>query len=180
MLTDYAGIASRTTAVITQQNWVFKLFAIAIATLAPLAPYVHFLVLLLILDMVTSIYYQFRQNVEKVRKSKIPIPVSFPRSLFIFFQTIESGKLRKTVEKLVAYVLGIIVCYLFDTIVLQIVPALNSPLSYFSVANVAVVMICSVEVTSILANLSKITNNPVYNRIIRLFNQKIDDKLDQL
>jgi len=39
------------------------------------------------------------------------------------------------------------------------------------------VLICSVELTSILANLGKITNNPIYARIIKIFNKKINEQI---
>ena len=179
MLNSLIAIGERTAGQIVNQHWVVKGIVLVIATLAPIAPYVHFLVLLLIVDAATSIYYQYKQNKKKVYKCRT-VKRTTGNSLKILFETVESGRLRKTFEKLIAYVVGIIVCFYFDIIVLQIAPLEGVSLQYFSISNIAVVLICSVELTSILATLSKITNNPVYDRIIKIFNKKIDDKINDL
>jgi hypothetical protein len=173
----YSTIAIRTVDIISEHNWFVKVFLLLMAALAPLTDYIHFLILLLIMDAATSIYYQFKQNVAIVLKNKTKKTLGIGERFTILAGTIESRKLRRTVEKLFAYILGIIVCFFFDKIVFQITPLDGEQLSYFSITNVSVVLICSVELTSILANLGKITNNPIYARIIKIFNKKINEQI---
>lgn len=174
-------IAQKTANTIMFFPWLTKCFFLLLAVLAPIAPYVHFLIFLLVADAITAIYYQFKINKIKIARSKCKsVKASNVPDYKILFLTVESRRLRTTFEKLVAYILGIIVCYFFDTIILQITPLQGQTLQYFSVANISVVLICSVELTSILANLSKITRNPIYNTIARIFTKKISDKIDQL
>ena len=176
----YTTIAIRTIGTIQDQSWSVKLFALIVAAFAPIADYIYFLILLLVVDAVTAIYFQYRTNVTIAQSKTISKKIGLINSFSVLFCTIESGKLRRTVEKLFAYILGIIICFLFDKIVFQITPLEGMPLSYFSITNVSVVLICSVELTSILSNLGKITNNPIYSRIIKILNSKIDSKIDNV
>lgn len=175
MFSTISQVTAKSFAVINAQPWAIKLITLCLATLAPLKIYVFFLVFLLVIDAITSIYYQFRKNVN-IEQMK----VSFMKKLKILFTTIESGKLRRTFEKMVAYTLGMIVCFLFDKIALQITPLEGNPLSFLSLANIATVMVCGVEVFSILENISKITDNPVWLKIASIFKKKIDDKIDAI
>ena len=179
MMTTYLTITTKTVNVIHNQPWLFKIMALLLATLAPLAAYVHFLIFLLVCDAVTSIYYQYKVNLQAVKESNIN-RYTFQVKLFTLFQTIESSRLRKTVEKLISYTLAFIIAFFFDKYALQITSLEGGLLNSFSLANVTVVLVCSVEVTSIFANLSKITNNPIYNTILSIFNKKINDKIEQL
>lgn len=177
MLNSLNVITNKTILMISNQNWIIKLAVAGLAMLAPLKIYIHFLILLLVIDAITSIYYQYRQNIIKLHADKKVNHVSFFRIKTLFL-TIESSRLRTTFEKLIAYITGIIVCFFFDSIVLQITPLESGSLSYFSIANISVLLICSVELTSILANLSKITKNPVYDTIIRIFTKKVNQKIN--
>ena len=178
MLNTMSNIYTKTVITIHHQPAIVKLCCVILALLAPLAQYIHFLIFLLFVDAATSIYYQYKLSLNKLYDSEINVTLKI--RLLAFFNTIDSGRLRRTFEKLVAYVTGIIVCFLFDKIALQIKPLEHGALTYFSVANIAVVLIMSVEVTSILANLSKITRNPIYLKIIKIFNSKINDKLNEM
>lgn len=174
----YLAIVSKTATNIHNQSWLPKFFSLVLATLAPLSTYVHFLIFLLVTDAVTSIYYQYRGKLNALRKTGASVTPKV--RLFTLCHTIESGKLRITVEKLVSYIIAFIVAFLFDKYALQITPLEGGLLNYFSLANVTVILVCSVEVTSIFANLSKITGHPIYNRILKIMNKKIDDKIEQL
>jgi hypothetical protein len=173
----YLAIVSKTATNIHNQTWLPKIFSLLLATLAPLSTYVHFLIFLLLTDAATSIYYQYKGRLITLKKKEANLSIRV--KLFTFFHTIESSKLRITVEKLVSYILAFIVAFLFDKYVLQITPLEGAMLSNFSLANVTVILVCSVEVTSIFANLSKITGHPVYTQILKILNKKIDDKINQ-
>jgi hypothetical protein len=177
MLNSLNAIINKTILMISEQNWIIKLSVAGLAMLAPLKMYIHFLILLLVVDLITSIYYQYRQNHMQLKQCKKVSHISQSRIKTLLL-TIESSRLRITFEKLVAYITGIIVCFFFDTIILQITPLESGSLNYFSIANISVLLICSVELTSILSNLSKITKNPVYDTIIRIFTKKVNDKIN--
>lgn len=150
-------------------TWEIKALSIIIAFLAPLSGLIHVIIGLLIVDMITSVYYQMKIAASKVVKGKRTKAA---------FQVIESGKLRKTIEKMFFYVLTIIVFYSFDTYVLQIKPISSDAIYTFSVTNLSAVLISLVEMTSIAANVSKITGNPVFDRIIKIFSKKVEKKFE--
>jgi len=156
---------------ITALSWYSKFFAIVMAVLAPLYSLIVFIAALLVLDMITSIYYQMRIEAAKydVRSEK------FRHSV----RVIESGKLRKTVEKMFSYFTMIIMFYAFDIFVLKIEPLDgNTAIHTFSITNLAAILICLVEMTSIAANFTKITGNPVFARIVKIFSKKVNKQYD--
>lgn len=159
----------RTLQTMNSFTWEIKALSIIIAFLAPLSGLIHVIIGLLIVDMFTSVYYQMKIAAAKVTKGKRTKAA---------FQVIESGKLRKTIEKMFFYVLTIIVFFSFDTYVLQIKPISPEAIYTFSVTNLSAVLISLVEMTSIAANVSKITGNPVFDRIIKIFSKKVDKKFE--
>lgn len=140
----------------------------------PLSTYLHFLIFLLIVDAGTSIYYQAKERLDKLGNRN---SLNFWARLIVFFKTIESARLRTTLEKMVAYILWLMICFMFDKIVLKIDPLQGSLFNYLSISNVAVLMMCMTEMTSITANFSKITRNPIYNNIMKIFRGKVEDKM---
>jgi hypothetical protein len=153
---------------IQAMSWHTKIFALVLAFFAPLASLIHVIIALLFVDAITSIYYQMKliQSGQKDKK--------FIASL----QVIESRKLRKTLEKMFFYVLIIIMFFIFDTYVLQVKPIAADAIYTFSITNIAAVLICMVELTSIASNVSKITGNKVFDRIVSIFSKKVEKKFD--
>jgi len=154
---------------VTQLSLPAKLLALFTSFIAPLATLIHVIILLLIVDAITSIYYQMKLAANSAQKGKKTITA---------LKVIESGKLRKTLEKMFFYVLILIVFYSFDTYVLQIKPISPEAIYTFSITNLSGVLISMVELTSIASNVSKITENPVFDRIIKLFSKKVDKKFE--
>lgn len=146
-----------------------KLLVVILAVFAPLQSVVHVIVFLVFLDMVTSIYYQMQQ----CKHDK-----SFFTHLATCLRVIESHKLRRTVSKLFFYVMSLMAFYLFDFYLLRIKPLEHDMLVSLSVTNLAAILIAVTELTSISSNISRITNNPIFNTIMRIFNKKINDKLN--
>jgi hypothetical protein len=159
----------RTILTIQNLSWPIKIGSIILAFLAPLAGLIHVIIGLLLVDMVTSIYYQMKIAAEKAEKGKRTSTA---------LRVIESGKLRKTIEKMFFYVLVIVVFYSFDLYVLQIKPISSDAIYSFSITNLSAVLISVVEMTSIAANVSKITGNPIFDRIMNLFAKKVNKKFD--
>jgi hypothetical protein len=155
---------------IQQLSWSAKLFSIVLAFLAPLASLIHVILALLIVDAVTSIYYQMNNAASGKTTTKERVRARI--------NVIESGKLRKTLEKMFFYVLIIIVFYSFDLYVLKIKPLDDVSISTFSITNMSAVLIALVEMTSIASNVSKITGNPVFEKIVAIFKKKADKQFD--
>lgn len=151
-------------------SWPAKLFSIALSFLAPLASLIHVILALLIVDAITSIYYQMK-NVSKsdlTRRQRISARI----------KVIESAKLRKTLDKMFFYILMIIVFYSVDLYVLKVKPLDKVSIHTFSITNMSVVLIALVEMTSIASNVSKITDNPIFDRILRIFSKKVNKQYD--
>lgn len=146
-----------------------KVFSLLLSFIAPLASLIHVIVLLLFVDAITSIYYQMKIAGSKAERGK---------RISTAIKVIESGKLRKTIEKMFFYVLTIIVFYSFDLYVLQIKPISENSIYTFSITNLSAVLISLVELTSIASNVSKITDNPIFNRVVSLFSKKVEKKFD--
>ena len=94
------------------------------------------------------------------------------------FRIVESGKLRKTLEKLFFYILILIVFFVFDIVILKVAPISSTSINTFSITNIAAVLIAIVEMTSIASNVSKITENPVFNTIVSVFKRKAKQKME--
>lgn len=188
-MNDLPVIFSKTATVIYYQPTTFKIGAVILAALVPITVFIQFLVILLALDALTSIYYQYK---EKMRKTPGSEKASFTIRFVIFAKTIESSKLHTSLEKLVAYIIVLFVGALADYLILSPNSALakltsgNIAINFltntvgFSLTGVAVVFTSSVEIISIFANLSKITKNPVYLRIAKILNKRNEKLIDDL
>jgi hypothetical protein len=154
----------------SDNSQITKLISIILAMLAPLAVIIHLLLFLLVLDAVTSIYFQIKTRLAGMK--------GFCLRLKTAFMVIESRKLRITLEKMVFYVLALIVFFLFDKYILHIEPINIDDTFTFSLTNFAAVLVCMTELTSIMSNLSKITNNPIFNRITKILQKKVNNKFN--
>ena len=156
-------VSNNTLKTLAQTNWAGNMIAILLATLLPLKDFVYFIVFLLFIDALTSIFYQYTQ-----RRS------DYKNAINALFNIVESGKLRISIIKLFFYVITIITIFWFETTLLQVI-AENDKLQVLSLTNVTAMLICSVEIFSILENVSKITHNPIYSIIANLFKRKIEE-----
>ncbi len=159
----------RTLLTIQNLSWPVKFGSILLAFLAPLAGLVHVIIALLLVDMITSIYYQMKLAVEKCERGK---------RTWAAFKVVESAKLRKTIEKMFFYVVVIIVFYSFDLVLLKIQPLSEDSIVTISITNLSAVLIALVEMTSIASNVSKITGNPIFNKITSIFSKKVNKKFE--
>lgn len=146
-----------------------KIFVLMLSIFAPLKAVIFVILFLVIVDMITSIYYQMQQ----VRKEK-----KFFRHLVLCFRIVESHKLRRTISKLLFYVLSLMAFFLFDVYLLKIKPLEGDVLATFSVTNLAAILIGVTELTSIASNVSKITGNPIFGTIMRIFGNKVNERLN--
>lgn len=164
-------------------NPVVQAGAVVVSFLVPLASIIHVVLVLLVVDAVTSIYYQMRTESLKHQGFWDGDGISNRLSLWLnktrrTLKVIESGKGRKTLEKMFFYVLIITAFFLFDTYVLQLTASELHGINTFSLTNLATVLICLVELTSIASNVSKITGNPIFEKIVKIFTKKTENRLD--
>lgn len=155
---------------IQNMDWHVKATAFFLSFFTPLSSLIHVIIILLIVDAITSIYYQMKLATLKEKGSRTKLKAAF--------LVIESAKLRKTLEKMFFYVLMVSVFFMFDRYVLQIKPVVEFEIYSFSLTNLAAMLIAIVELTSIASNVSKITGNPVFDRIIKIFSKKVDKKFE--
>lgn len=154
---------------ISQTTFPARVLAFTLSFFAPLATVIHVIIILLIADAITSIYYQMKQLEKSTTKYDL-----FIRRI----QVIQSGRLRTTLEKMFFYIFILTLFYLFELYILQIKPTNENSIYLFSLTNIAAIMVAIVELTSIGSNVSKITRNPVFNRIILLFTKKVNTKME--
>ena len=148
---------------------VTRISILMLSLLAPLKDVIHVIIFLVFVDMITSIYYQM-QNCKKT--------AGFFGHVISCFKIFESHKIRRTVSKMFFYVMAMIAFYVFDCFVLHMKPMDSETLLTLSLTNIAAILICVTELTSITSNISKITNNPIFNTIMRVFKIKLNDKFN--
>jgi NADH:ubiquinone oxidoreductase subunit 3 (subunit A) len=151
-------------------TWPAKLLALVLSFIAPLASLIYVIIFLLVVDAITSIYYQMKTaaGTGKTNREKWRLSVAI----------IESNKLRRTLEKMFFYIIMILVFYSFDVYVIKVKPISMNEIHTFSITNLSAVMIALVELTSIASNVSKITNNDIFDKIVSLFKKKVDKKFE--
>ena len=146
-----------------------KLFVILLTIFAPLRVVVYVIMFLVVLDMITSIYYQMQ---------RCPKERSFFGHAARCLKIIESHKLRRTISKLFFYCAALMAFFVFDRYILKIAPLEGDILASWSVTNLAAILICVTELTSIAGNVSKITGNPIFSTIMRIFGRQVNERLN--
>lgn len=162
-------VYQRVVDITTDMPFFSKLFAVMLAFFFPLQAIVYVIVFLVFVDMITAIYLQMQSCSPNT---------SFFRHLVLCFHVIQSHKLRRTISKLFFYIIALIAFFLFDCIILKIKPLENDILVTFSVTNLASILISITELTSIASNISKITGNPIFYTIMRIFNKKVHQQMN--
>ena len=84
---------------------------------------------------------------------------------------LESHKLRKTVYKFIWYTLGVMSAWMMEH---------TFKLSWTNLACLVAGFICFVELKSIFENVTRITNEPVFARIVKLLKRKSSETIHQL
>jgi len=115
----------------------------------------------------TSIWLQYK--IKKTRceerldsyKKKIPII----GCIRLFFRTIQPDKMIRTIEKMIAYGIALIVSFILDYFTLGKGLDEFGELFYFSITNLVYLLALFTEAISIIRNLGKITNNAVFRTI---------------
>lgn len=84
---------------------------------------------------------------------------------------IESNKLRKTVLKFLWYTLSVMAAWMMER---------TFRLSWTSLASLTAGFICFVELKSIFENVTRITNEPIFRRILKLLKRKSTETISEI
>ena len=174
-MTIYATVlqvGTKTVTTLKSTNWITYVLSVIFAFLAPLLDFLYIIAFLLVVDMITSIAYQYTIRRKDYSNWHVALFGDFGHSTVKGI--IESGKLRTTVAKLFFYMLTIICIYWFEIKLIQNAPE-GGIFNLLSITNISAILICSVEIISILENVSQITNNPIFNVLAKLFKKKVED-----
>ncbi len=84
---------------------------------------------------------------------------------------VESAKLRKTVLKFLWYTVAVITAWMMEH---------TFKLAWTSLAGITAGFICFVELKSIFENITRITNEPVFERILKFLKKKSTDTIQEI
>jgi phage-related holin len=110
---------------------------------APIATIIHVMFIFILIDLISGLW--------AAKKAKIPI---------------ESLKMRKTVTKLIWYMVAVIMAHMMEC---------TFGLNWAHLAQITGGFICMVEIKSVFENITKITNEPVFVRIYKVFEKKAEN-----
>lgn len=84
-------------------------------------------------------------------------------------ELIESRKMRKTVIKMFWYISAVIMAHMMEV---------TFNLQFAHLAQITGGFVCMVEIKSVFENITKITNEPVFLKIYKLFEKKAKDSIN--
>jgi len=149
-----------------------KIAAFFTAFLTPLYDMMLVLVLFLVLDMVTSLYAQIKRKKERCIAKQIETQECKRYFFKSIWRTIDPNKLPRTIEKIFSYAVAMIVCFILDYYILRTEMGADGRLYAISISNMVYIVILVTEAISILRNLGSITDNAVFNQIIKILVKK--------
>jgi phage-related holin len=86
-------------------------------------------------------------------------------------ERLQSSRLRRTIYKFIWYTVAVMTAWMMEK---------TFSLSWSHLASVVAGFICMVELKSIFENISRITGEPVFLKIIRMFKRKTSETLDDI
>ncbi|MFZ4400609.1 MAG: phage holin family protein [Bacteroidales bacterium] len=127
-------------------NLFIKIFTFVLSYFAPIATIIHVMLIFILIDLISGIW--------AAKKANIPI---------------ESSKMRKTVSKLIWYMVAVIMAHMMEN---------TFAMQWSHMAQICGGFICMVEIKSVFENISKITNEPVFIKLYKLFEKKAKDTVN--
>lgn len=149
-----------------------KIIAFFTTFLAPLHEFMLVLIFFVIIDMIASVYLQIKVKKRKCKAKKIEKPEYQKYVLKSAWRIIDPQKLPNTVEKVVAYAIALIICFILDHHVLRTYPDEMGRVPMISITNVVYMVLLITEAVSILRHLGRITGNTVFDSIIQILVKK--------
>lgn len=149
--------------------------AFLMAFVAPLYHFLTVLLLLMVTDMLTSIWMQYKEKkrrCKEIRRGEVKKEHYLLWCFRVLWSTIKPDKISQSVEKLVSYSVALIVCFVLDAYVLRQGLAPDGLLMTVSITNAVYVLILIAEGISIMRNLGRITNNSVFRQVEKILLKK--------
>lgn len=136
------------------QNVYNLIFVPILGLLAPIAPLVHLVIFLVFVDLITAIWKGFKDDKVKGLIAKI--------------RYIRPNKLRRTLVKLILYILSITIAYLIPFVCFN---------HSFYIAETFTAYIALIESKSIAENMDLISGTDRFTYLFRKFQKMIIDKI---
>jgi hypothetical protein len=138
--------------------------------IAPLSLFIQVLIFFLIIDMMVSVYLQYKQLKKKVEELKKPKQPGY--CFVIMWHTYKPEKLVQTVEKIILYSLVLIIAFVLDYFAFRTGLDPDGRLPIVSTSNTVFIILLGAESGSIFKKAFKITNNSVFLQIGKLIASK--------
>ena len=132
---------------------LLNLIILVLAFIAPISIFIHAILGLALIDLITAVLRDMR----KKKENKIAV--------------LESRKIRKTVTKMLLYVLFIISSFLLMQVTFG---------GTYLVPNFVFGMLAMVEVVSIGENMASVTGNNVFIKITKKISKFFSNKIDKI
>ena len=159
-----------------------KIFSFFMFFVRPLYEFIGVLVVFVIIDMITSIWAQYKQVKRRCHESGEKRKTK-GEGFYLFWcgrilwRVIKGERIIETVDKIVAYSLSLMICVVFDYYVLRIIIEDSANfLILVSLTNTAFVLILAGESRSILRNLNKVTPGNILKKIEEAIGKKTKRK----
>ena len=159
-------------------NGWFKVIAFFSIFVTPLYNHMGIILILLMTDLFTSIWSQYRVKKRRCRGNLENVPLERKFNCFVMlYRTIKPERILETVEKIVAYSIVLIVVFIMDYFLIRKGLEADGMFSILSVSNSVFLLIIGAEIFSITRNLGSITNNKVFKTIGNLIKEKTSSKI---
>jgi len=152
---------------IPSHSFITKAFIFLIAYFTPIAEMVHVMMFFILLDTISGIWASVKIECDKDKETYKDSKCKPPS----WFSKVESHKLRKTVYKFVWYTIAVMTSLMMEK---------TFHLAWTSLSSIVGGFICFVELKSIFENITVITNDPIFMRILKVIQKKGSETIQEI
>lgn len=139
----------------------------------PLYNHMGMIVLLLMIDLFTSIWAQYKAKKKRCKGVNSNSPAEERFNCFvILYRTVKPDRILETVEKIFGYSITLIVVFILDYYLIRKGLDETGMFSNLSLSNAVFLLIIAAEAWSINRNLGTITGNRIFKSINNLISKK--------
>lgn len=150
-------------------NNLAKILAFIMAYFAPVSTIIHVMLIFILIDLISGIWADIKQKqLLIIKKEQFNPVVRLYLHIVFIFECIESYKLRRTITKAIWYTVAVLMAHMMEK---------TFSLQFMHLVNFIGCFICLIEVKSVFENITKITNEPIFMKIYKIFAKKADIKL---
>jgi len=143
---------------------------IILSYFAPIATIIHVMIVFIMIDLLSGIWvYVKTKECKELNNNKLSFFKRFAIYFWFIWFCIESKKLRRTLTKIFWYMVSVMMAHMMEV---------TFSLQFLHLAQVIGGFICMVELKSVFENITKITNEPVFMKIYKLFEKKSKEAID--